>query len=167
MWRPTSCTSSLCNAYSGMSWRQALLRAITEPQTLFEAQGNADALKLLLMRLCAVYLTEKRATPEHAEPRSSQHSSSSPDTGRPASSPDGGRRAARRAVDQVAHFHFANGAMLESVHWRCVPRLMILSHLRTTHGISASLAPAHRCLLEGRPRHAGPTSPCPVLQGKR
>jgi Malonyl-CoA decarboxylase C-terminal domain len=102
-----------------MSWRQALLRAVANPQELFDTRGNADALKLLLMRLCAVYLTEKRAANVTSMERHPQRRDEAAAQAHSTAEPGVTARQGWRAIDKVADFHFANGAMLESVHWRC------------------------------------------------
>lgn len=100
-----------------MSWREALLRAIASPSELMGPDGKADALKLLLMRLCAIYVKDKRAVRIDDDDVDDNQTSS---RSAAASRFDADSASVRvRAVDKVADFHFGNGAMLEAVHWRC------------------------------------------------
>eukprot|EP00892_Ulva_mutabilis_P004984 jgi/Ulvmu1/2858/UM145_0013.1 len=100
---------------AGVSWTGALLRALEDPEALMAASGNGDALRPLLMRLCATYLLERRPLgAPRGEEQGSPGSAGGAGVGTNGGAPAEGRQ---RVTDPVAHFHFGNGALLQDVHW--------------------------------------------------
>jgi hypothetical protein len=83
-----------------------LLRELQDPVALMSDSGKGEALKVLLTNLCTVYLRQCRM-PERNSNDACGTSGSSTVPKR------------KRVIDPVAHFHFGNGALLNSVHWRC------------------------------------------------
>lgn len=87
--------------HAGATWPQVLLRELQDPVTLMNPDtGKGNALTWLLKHLCTVYLLDKRRRFDGLPPNMEVSH-------------------VRRVRDPVAHFHFGNGALLQSVHWRC------------------------------------------------
>lgn len=115
-----------------MTWTQALQRALADPETLMADSGNGEALRPLLMRLCAAYLLERR-------PLLGADGGTGGAAGPGADADSGGREAPQRVRDPVAHFHFGNGALLHGLHWRC-GALLHVHIVRPAHALCGGCA---------------------------
>lgn len=107
--------------HTGTTWPQVLLRELQDPVALMSPSGKADALQPLLTYLCTLYLLRMRnptAPGALDSPQNSNHTSSHNMSRTPSSSPPLSGPGSKRVMDPVAHFHFGNGALLNTVYWR-------------------------------------------------